>query len=568
MRFLFANMRKGKTRPDAMSWKCPILVEERDMSGLATFPGLRPSVPTSAGRCAAAKFFQLLMALALVMTIFVIVAFIPPTYAADEGVLSLDNEGPIKITVQDAVLFALENNRSLEIERLNPEISRTFEQQEQARFDPVLDFSVGYTEEKREEWSEDPLEVTEEKTRETEATLGVSKFFATGTELGLDLSSASTWTDSYVDRHEHRVGLTVTQALLQGRGRDVNLARLRRAELDTVSSQYELRGFAEALAAEVEETYWNYALDQARIRIFEESLKLVEQQLRETEEMINVGKLAETELTAVQAERASRRQDLINARSSLATVRLYLIRLLNPPGPNPWDREILILNQPAVPDTGMDPVKNHVDVALRMRPDLNQARLELQKGELEVVETKNGLLPRMDLFITLGKTGYADSFGRSIKEIGSDSYDVFAGLRFEYPFRNSEARGRHERVLLQRDQAEKAISNLSQLIETDVRVAYIEANRAKEQIAASSITRKLQEEKLRIETEKYRVGRSTSFLVAQVQRDLVSSQIYEVEAVVSYLKALVALHRLEGSLLSRRGISAPGRELVDMQKNE
>jgi outer membrane protein len=538
------------------------------MSGLGISPGRRPSIMMRAKRGSSAGSFQLFMELTLVMTVFVLAALISLAYAADEDVLSLDNEAPIKITVQDAVLFALENNRSLEIERLNPEISRTFEQQEQARFDPVLDFSVGYTEEKREEWSEEPSDVMEEKTRETEAILGVSKFFATGTELGLDLSSASTWTDSYVDRHEHRVGLTVTQALLQGRGRDVNLARLRRAELDTVSSEYELRGFAEALAAEVEETYWNYALDQARIRIFEESLKLVEQQLRETNEMINVGKLAETELTAVQAERALRRQDLINARSSLATVRLYLIRLLNPPGPNPWDREILILNQPAVPDTAMDPVKNHVDVALRMRPDLNQARLELQKGELEVVETKNGLLPRMDLFITLGKTGYADSFGRSIKEISSDSYDVFAGLRFEYPFRNREARGRHKRVLLQRDQAEKAISNLSQLIETDVRVAYIEANRAKEQIAASSITRKLQEEKLRIETEKYRVGRSTSFLVAQVQRDLVSSQIYEVEAVVSYLKALVALHRLEGSLLSRRGISAPGRELVDMKKDE
>ena len=539
------------------------------MIALGRYPVRRPPIMrrTKTG-AAAGSLLDVLMAFTLVMMITVPAVFMSSAYAADEGVLSLDNEGPIKITVQDAVLFALGNNRSLEIERLNPEISRTYEQQEQARFDPVLDFSLGYREEKREELSEDPFYIMEEKTRETEATLGVSKFFATGTELGIDMSSASTWTDSYVDRHEHRVGLTVTQALLQGRGRDVNLARLRRAELDTVSSEYELRGFAEALAAEVEETYWDYALDQARIRIFEESLKLVEQQLRETDEMINVGRLAETELTAVQAERASRRQDLINARSSLGTDRLYLIRLLNPPGPNPWDREILILNQPAVPDTGMDPVKNHVDVALRMRPDLNQARLELQKGELEVVETKNGLLPRMDLFITLGKTGYADSFGRSIKEISSNSYDVFAGLRFEYPFGNRDARGRHERVLLQLDQAEKAISNLSQLIETDVRAAYIEANRAKEQIAASSITRKLQEEKLRIETEKYRVGRSTSFLVAQVQRDLVSSQIYEVEAVVSYLKALVALHRLEGSLLTRRGIAAPGREPVDMKKDE
>ncbi len=507
----------------------------------------------------------MLIALTLVMTVSVLGAFIPLTYAADEAVLSLNHEGPIEITVQDAVLFALENNRSLEIERLNPRISHTFEEQERARFDPVLDWSLGYTEEKSEEWSGDPLAVSEEKTRETEANLGVSKFFATGTELGIDMSSASTWTDSYVDRHEHRVGLSVTQALLRGRGRDVNVARLRRAELDTLASEYELRGFAEALAAEVEETYWDYALDQARIRIFEESLKLVEQQLRETDEMINVGKLAETELTAVQAERALRRQDLINARSSLATRRLHLVRLLNPPGPNSWDREIHILNRPVVPNVGLDPVTSHVEVAFGMRPDLNQARLELQKGDLEVVETKNGLLPKMDLFIVLGKTGYADSFGRSVREVTSDSYDVFAGLRFEYPFHNREAKGRHERVLLQRDQAEKAISNLSQLIETDVRAAYIEVNRAKEQISASSITRELQEEKLRIETEKYRVGRSTSFLVAQVQRDLVSSQIYEVEAVVSYIKALVVLHRLEGSLLARRGISAPGREPMGMK---
>jgi hypothetical protein len=55
------------------------------MSRLATLPGLRPSAPTSAGRCAAAKFFQLLMALTLVMTIFVLAAFIPPAYAADEA---------------------------------------------------------------------------------------------------------------------------------------------------------------------------------------------------------------------------------------------------------------------------------------------------------------------------------------------------------------------------------------------------------------------------------------------------------------------------------------------------
>ncbi|UCF84085.1 MAG: TolC family protein, partial [Desulfobacteraceae bacterium] len=86
----------------------------------------------------------------------------------------------------------------------------------------------------------------------------------------------------------------------------------------------------------------------------------------------------------------------------------------------------------------------------------------------------------------------------------------------------------------------------------------------REQIYPTTAKRQFQEEKLRVETEKFRVGRSTNFLVAQAQRDLVSSQISEIQAVVKYLKSLVELHRLEGSLLERRGILAPGREPADL----
>jgi outer membrane protein TolC len=118
--------------------------------------------------------------------------------------------------------------------------------------------------------------------------------------------------------------------------------------------------------------------------------------------------------------------------------------------------------------------------------------------------------------------------------------------------------------MLSRTQAMEAVGNLAQLIEVDVRAAYIEAERAEEQVAATEAARKLQEEKLRAETEKFRVGKSTAFLVAAAQRDLLTTQISEIQAVVDYLKALVDLYRLDGSLLERLHISAPGRESVDL----
>ena len=382
--------------------------------------------------------------------------------------------------------------------------------------------------------------------------------------MGIDVSTERTWSNRYSDQHATRAGLTVTQALLRGVGLNTNLASLRQARIDTLSSLYELRGFAESLIARTERAYWDYALAKRQIEIVAVSLELAEQQLRETEERIKIGTLAEIELAAAKAEIALRRVALINARTTLATARLRLLRLLNPPGEDLWDREIILRDHPIVPDVILDEVESHVEVALLWRPDLNQARLGVQRGDLEIVKTKNGLLPVMDLFITLGKTGYADSFGSSVSDLDGDGYDISGELILAYPVFNRDAGARHQRAMFSRNQAMEAVGNLAQLVQVDVRTAYIEVERAEEQVSATAAARKLQEEKLRAETEKFRVGRSTTFLVAAAQRDLVTTQISEIQAVVDYLKALVDLYRVDGSLLERLHISAPGRESVDL----
>ena len=266
---------------------------------------------------------------------------------------------------------------------------------------------------------------------------------------------------------------------------------------------------------------------------------MLSSKLKETEELIGVGKLPETEITSAQAEIALQRQGLINVNSAMAKKRLRLLQLLNPPGANLWQREVLLKYVPGVPRVMLDSVESHVEVALRFRPVLNEARLSMKRGDLEVVRTRNGLLPKLDLFLTLGKTGYADSFGSSVSNMTGDYYDFSVGINVRYPFKNAAARASYKRSLLRLDQAAEAVNNLSNLVEMDVRTAYIEVNRTKEQIFASKATRKLQKEQLRIETEKFRVGRSTMFLVAQAQCDFLESQISETQAIANCLKALV-----------------------------
>jgi len=480
----------------------------------------------------------------------------PPARRA--GQRPAPSDRPLELTVEEAVLRALENNRALAVQRHNPEIVQTFEDQERAFFDPTLTGRL--TEEAaRDHRTPGGSGDGSYSSTATGGSAGVRKRLPTGTtiEVGAEAESATSTIDD--DRTTaSRLGLTVTQALLRGRGVSVNTASLRQAELDTLASKYELHGFAEALAAEAELAYWDYALAGRQIEIFEQSLELAEQQQREVEERIRLGNVAESELAAAKAEVALRKEDLINARSALASNRLRLLRLTNETAPGSWEREVVLKDHPAVPEAEPDAVEAHVELALQRRPDLNEARVGVKRGELEIVKTKNGLLPRMDLFITLGKTGYARSFFDSVEDVGGPHYDALAGVSLEYPFGNRDAKARNRRATLSLSRSNEAVANLEQLVELDVRLVYIEANRAKEQIAATAATRALQEEKLRSETEKFRVGKSTSLLVAQAQRDLVASRIAEIRAIVNYLKAIVDLHRQDGSLLERRGVAAPG----------
>jgi outer membrane protein len=462
--------------------------------------------------------------------------------------------GAITVSINDAVMMALANNQGLVVEKLNTPISRTQEENALAAFDPDLTGSLGYGRSRAGK----PAALSSS----VNAGVGVSQFFPTGTTVEATAETSGSLTGS--NAFSSRLGMTVTQALLRGYGSEVNLVALRQSRLATLSTEYELRAFAETLVSAVEEAYWDYALAQRGIDIVTESLKLAEQSLAETEERIKVGKLAEIDRAAAQSAVALRRENLINARSLMATARLRLLRLLNPGATDFWTRDVTIRTLPVIPQINLENVEDHVQLALRMRPEMNQARLSVQRGDLTLVQTKNGLLPRMDVFVTLGKSGYAQSFGSSISNLDDRGYDFLVGASFEYPPMNRDARATHQRAQLTRRQAVESVTNLAQTVQVDVRGAYIEVERAKEQVTATAATRGFQEQNVVAETEKFRVGKSTTFLVAQAQRDLLQSQIDEISAVVSYLKAWVELYRLDGSLLERRGVECPGREPVEM----
>ncbi len=472
---------------------------------------------------------------------------------APTDVVSEGDSSPLSLTLQDTLLMALENNVGFQIERLQPKVAETQVQIESAVFDPV--FSAGLDGSVARDDSDDG----DTKTDSASAVVRADQFLPYGTEIGLSGHAGLSSNDNgdRTDNREAGVNAELTQPLLKGRGLDANLASLRQARLSSRMSVYELRAAAEELLSQTEQTVWEYVLARRSIDIYEASLDVAERQLEEIRMRIRIGKLAESELAAAEAERAFRIERLINARADLTKQSFNLVRLLNPgEDDEAWERKIDILEAPETSPVLLSPVSEHVSFAMENRPDLNQARLEIRKGEIEVVRTKNGLLPRLDFFLTVGTYRYVESFSRRDDNRG-DATSVTAGLDFELPYRNRDAVARHEQARLSAEESRLALRNLQQLAQMEVRSAYVDVQRLEELIKASRATRLAREKAMETEQEKFRVGKSTAFILAQAQRDLVEGQIDELEAVVQYRKAMVDLYRLDGSLLARKGIETP-----------
>ena len=468
----------------------------------------------------------------------------------------LISSATLSLTVRDSIMTALENNRSLAVERYGPEIAETFVGEEEAIFDPALnaDFTASKSSGQR---TSGVGEFRTVKNQAVTGAAGVSKLFPSGVSLDVETSARRQDSDVYATLFSSRLGASLTVPVLKGFGADVNLVGIRLAEKDIDLSRSELRGFVLALAAQVEETYWDLRLAREELKIHLASLDLARKQMQETKDRIDVGELPEIELAAAEGEVALREEDVIDARSNIEKTTFRYLHALNPPSENIWSQKVELLDSFKREEYDLGSVEDRIALARRRRPDLEQARIEFEMSDMQLVRTKNGLLPKLDFFLTLGKTGYSNAYLDTFSNLKEDSFDASGGFTFTYTLGNRAAKARRNRTLFRKKEAQAALLNFEQMVDLDVRIAYSELNRATLQISASQKATQLQEAKYQAEVEKFKVGKSTNLLVLAAQRDLTESRLDEIDALVKYRKAILGLHQADGTLMDKYEIVVP-----------
>jgi outer membrane protein len=408
---------------------------------------------------------------------------------------------------------------------------------------------------------------------------GVQRGFSSGTSVSLGYNSlrqSGNWTRADFNPYTTAsLGLTVTQRLLQGFSVGVNRRYIRIANNNLSVSDYVFKEQVISTISSVIRLYWDLVSLNEDVKVKRNAMKISEKLLENNTAQVEVGTLAPIEVKRARAEVARFGQDVTNSENLLAQQELVLKRVLTRNGlGNPSIREahIVPLDRIEIPaQDDVQPVQDLVSQAFRSRPDLAEARLQIENSNISLKASRNALLPALDLVGSLQNNALAGQANGVLPPLADPYFlggagnllsQVFAhnfpnytvGVQLSIPLTNRVAQADAVRDQLDLRQAQVRLRNVEEQVRLEIESALIALTRSRTAYEAASQTRQLQEEALEAERERYAVGASTSFFIIQYERDLTQAQTTEVIARGNYAKARAALDRALGATLDKYNI--------------
>ena len=304
----------------------------------------------------------------------------------------------------------------------------------------------------------------------------------------------------------------------------------------------------------VEIAYNNLIFAYESVKVQEMALELAERSLAENRKKVEVGALAPLEEKQTESQVAARKADLLSARRQLAAQQNVLKRLIS-------DDYASIHGIDLVPEETLEaPLKLtnlqlSWDKGLTQRPDLRRAKLDIESQGIQLKYDRNQLLPQLDLFGTYGQGGSGMEFADSLQGIADNDEPFYrVGASISFPLSNKAARSRYRADQMVMEQLVLGLKNLEQSIMVEIDDAVKLAETSYDRVEATRQAREYAELALEAEQKKLENGKSTSFIVLQLQNDLTAARSAEIRARADYNNSLAELSFSEGATLERHDI--------------
>lgn len=454
--------------------------------------------------------------------------------------------------------MVLSHNLELKIDRYDPEIQLYTLNGSYGAYDPNFSLSGQHDHsESGPQLLSGGFTIPGSKRDDNRFSSSLGGYFPWGTTYSLSGNASDTYGSSSGAAFENSVAnasFTVSQPLLKNFWINENLLTIRVNKNRLKYSELTLKQQIMATITTLEQAYFDLIYDRENVLVQEKAVELAERLVAENRKKLEVGTLAPLDLQSAEAQAASSRAAVIQARNQLGTQERIVKRLISE-NYSEWARIDLV---PTGTLTAQPPIVNLQDSwskGLAERPELTQAKLDIEKSGIQLKYDRNQLFPELDVFATYGYNGTAGEYSGALYEVQKRDLPFYTyGGSISIPLSRTTVRNNYRAHKAAMQQTVLKLKGLEQTIMRDIDndIGSIRANY--DQVHATRAAREYQEAALDAEQKKLESGKSTTYTVLQVQRDLTSARGSEIQALDTYNKSLSQLSLDEGSTLERLGI--------------
>lgn len=353
--------------------------------------------------------------------------------------------------------------------------------------------------------------------------------------------------------YQANLALTFTHPLLRGFGTEVALADVHRARIAENIAELGRQMRACNVVRDVAIAYWELAYATQDLAIRRSAVELAQEQLRVTQAMIGVGRLADADAASVERAIAQRLEDLAVGEQDLYLRSLDLELLFG----QPVAATLPSLSASDTPVAGASAIDDDAEIAraLEANPQLRALRRGIDLSQTDLAVARDTLKPRLDLSASVGSVGRTTSVPETLRHAGELSDLAWtAGVTFELPVQNRAGRGlvaaAEEDLHLAHIDAEDFAARIRDLVLRSVRAIRTAAKRV--ELGQREVD--FAEKNLGAERARFQAGRSTNNDVMLRQQELKDAQTRLLRATVDQSQAEVALAAVTAEVLERYGI--------------
>ncbi len=398
-----------------------------------------------------------------------------------------------------------------------------------------------------------------------------SQAFTNGSSISISFNNMRQNSDQlyllYNPDFVSQLSVSFTQNLLSGFGRSVGRRFIDVAKNEEKITKEIVRQQVNTTLAQAQNTYWDLVAARENIRVAEQSLAVSRQLYEENRQKEEFGTASGLDVITAESELASRELDLVNAQMTLQmseadlknVISMNVSELLGPIEVEPADP------LPEPKDSDIPKVNEALAIAMRNRPEISQAEVNLATQDIAIRYEKDLLKPTLLAFANFNSAGlYGDrlitdpsgasivlpgGISQALRQVRNWTYPEYAfGFSFTLNLRNRAAGADAYRARREEQQMETSLQVTRNSIALEVRKAIIGLVQAKAQMEAARKAAQLSGEALAAEQAKLLEGASIPYQVILRQRDYSSDQFAEIQAQVNYAKAIVERDRAMGIL--------------------